>query len=73
MNDQNHDDLLREGIVDMIQLVYEQSKEKLQEIECPHCGPALKTLDFDRSNGRFKIDTCCPVGDKLVHEAIEQL
>ncbi len=68
-----HQDALKEGIVDMIQMVYEKSKEELSKVECPEHGQALKTLDFDRASGRFKIDTCCDVGERLVHEAIEKL
>ncbi len=71
MSDQ--EDALKEGIVDMIQLVFERSKEELLKVECPEHGKALKTLDFDRDSGRFKIDTCCEQGEALVQKAIENL
>ena len=64
---------IREGVIDKIQEIFEASKVKLQEVQCPVHGTALKDLQFDRANGRFKFDTCCDEGYKLVEEAIAKL
>jgi len=72
MNDINKSDI-KEGIIDKIQEIFESSKIKLELVTCPHHGKALKDLQFDRVNGRFKFETCCDQGNKLVQSAIEKL
>lgn len=64
---------IKEGVIDKIQEIFEASKIKLKEVQCPVHGIALKDLQFDRANGRFKFDTCCETGNKLVEEAIGNL
>ena len=64
---------IEEGVIDQVEKVVKRAKEELEKVQCPEHGQALKSLDFDREQGRFKIDTCCEKGEKLVNEAIEQL
>lgn len=64
---------IKEGVIDKIQEIFESSKLELKKVVCPEHGVALKDLEFDRANGRFKFDTCCPKGNKLVEVAIAKL
>ncbi len=64
---------IKEAVIDKVQQIYEQAKKDLENVQCPEHGKALKALDFDRANGRFKIETCCDQGEKLVNEAITKL
>jgi hypothetical protein len=64
---------IKEAVIDKVQEIYEQAKKQLDTVQCPEHGKALKTLEFDRANGRFKIETCCDQGEKLVNEAITKL
>ncbi|WP_127716843.1 hypothetical protein [Halobacteriovorax sp. HLS] len=64
---------IKEAVIDKVQEMFELAKKELQKVECPEHGKALNSLEFDRANGRFKIDTCCPVGENLVNEAIIKL
>lgn len=73
MSNDDHMKDIKEGVVDKIQEIFEQSKVELEKVQCPEHGKALLNLEFDRANGRFKFDTCCPVGEKLVQAGIERL
>lgn len=64
---------IKEGVIDKIQEIFEMSKKELEKVQCPEHGQALKDLQFDRANGRFKIDTCCDAGEALVQAAINKL
>lgn len=64
---------IKEAVIDKVQEMFELAKKELQKVSCPEHGKALKSLEFDRTNGRFKIDTCCSVGENLVNEAIIKL
>lgn len=64
---------IEEGIIDKIQEVVEKAKEQLLLVQCPQHGQALKKLDFNREQGRFKIETCCDEGERLVNSAIANL
>lgn len=70
MDDQKE---IKEGIIDKVQEVVEKAKEQLKNVQCPEHGQALKRLDFNREEGRFKIETCCDDGEKLVNSAIQNL
>ena len=61
---------VKEAVIDKVQEMYEQAKKELEKAQCPEHGKALKELSFDRSNGRFKIETCCDNGEKPVNDAI---
>ena len=72
----NNDDqgsVIQDAVIDQVQSVFERAKEELEKIQCPNHGPALKKLEFDRSSGRFKIETCCDDGEKLINDAIATL
>ncbi|MCO4793178.1 MAG: hypothetical protein KC493_05685 [Bacteriovoracaceae bacterium] len=73
MSNDDYGDDIKEGMVDKIQEIFDKSKLEMEKIQCPEHGQALKNFEFDRTNGRFKIDTCCPDGEKLVQEAINKL
>jgi hypothetical protein len=73
MSQDDHFNDIKEGVVDKIQQIFEESKAKLSEVQCPTHGQALKNFEFDRANGRFKFDTCCEEGEALVQKAIEAL
>lgn len=73
MNEKEYETDIREGIIDKIQMIFEQSKIELQKVQCETHGQALKDLQFDRANGRFKFDTCCSKGNDLVEDAIKRL
>ena len=73
MSKNNEEEGIKEGVIDKIQEIFESSKAELQKVNCPEHGVALKDLEFDRANGRFKFDTCCPEGNKLVEAAIANL
>ena len=73
MDNDKYQNEIEEGVIDKIQEIFEQSKIKLQKVQCPVHGQALKDLQFDRANGRFKFDTCCEQGEALVEAAIAQL
>lgn len=73
MSDDDQINDIKEGVVDKIQEIFEQSKKELQKVECPEHGQALKNFEFDRANGRFKFDTCCKDGEALVEAAIAKL
>lgn len=64
---------IKEAVIDKVQQIYEDAKKKLDTVQCPDHGKALKTLEFDRANGRFKIETCCDKGENLVNDAIINL
>ena len=64
---------IKEAVIDHVQKIVEKAREQLLEVQCPQHGQALKRLDFDRANGRFKIETCCDEGEKLVNEGIAKL
>ncbi len=64
---------VKEAVIDHVQKVYELAKVELEKVQCPQHGQALKKLDFDRTNGRFKIETCCAQGESIVNEAITKL
>lgn len=64
---------IKDAIVDHIQEIVDKSRLELQKVQCPEHGQALKKLDFDRAQGRFKIETCCQQGEELVNEAIQNL
>lgn len=66
MSQDDHLKDIKEGVVDKIQEIFEQSKIELSKVQCDEHGQALKNLEFDRANGRFKFDTCCPNGEALV-------
>lgn len=65
--------LIKDAVIDKVQLIVDESRKKLETINCSEHGQALKKLDFDRTSGRFKIESCCDIGDKLLTEAIEKL
>ncbi len=69
----NEGEDIKEGVIDKIQEIFESSKIELKKVVCPDHGVALNDLEFDRANGRFKFDTCCPEGNKLVEAAIAKL
>jgi ssDNA-binding Zn-finger/Zn-ribbon topoisomerase 1 len=73
MSKEEYDANIKEGVVDKIQEIFEKSKVQLQKVQCPEHGQALKELEFDRGNGRFKFDTCCVEGNKLVEAMIANL
>lgn len=64
---------IEESVIDQIQKVVERARKDLELVECPEHGKALKKLDFIREQGRFKIETCCDQGEKIVNEAIGKL
>ncbi len=64
---------IKDAVIDHLQEVVNQAKEKLELINCPEHGKALKTLDLIRDEGRFDIKCCCDAGEKLVEEAITKL
>jgi hypothetical protein len=64
---------IQDAVIDHVQKIYEQAKVELEKVQCPVHGTALKKLDFDRSCGRFNIETCCDQGENLVNEAITKL
>lgn len=64
---------IEEGVIDKVQEVVDKAREELKQVECPEHGLALKKLDFNRDQGRFKIETCCDEGEKLVNAAINNL
>lgn len=70
MNDEKK---IEEGVIDKVQEVVERAKKELSHVQCPQHGQALERLDFDREKGRFKIETCCDEGEKLVNTAIQEL
>lgn len=70
MNDQKK---IEEGVIDKVQEVVDKAREQLNQVQCPEHGQALKKLDFMRDQGRFKIETCCEEGEKLVNKAIQDL
>ena len=61
------------AVKDQVENVFDRAKEQLLKIQCSEHGQALKTLDFDKSNGRFKIETCCSAGEALINNAITSL
>jgi len=69
----NEGNEVKEAVIDKVQEMFEQAKSELEKINCPTHGKALKKLEFNRSIGRFDIETCCDQGDKLVQEAIAKL
>lgn len=73
MSDEEYKDNIKEGVIDKIQEIFDMSKKELEKVQCPEHGQALKDLQFDRTNGRFKFDTCCPEGESLVEAAIQKL
>ncbi len=64
---------IKDAVIDHVEKIYQQAKKDLEKVQCPEHGQALKKLDFDRTNGRFAIETCCAVGERLVNEAIARL
>lgn len=73
MSDEQYKDDIKEGVIDKIQEIVEMSKKELEKVQCPEHGQALKDLQFDRANGRFKFNTCCKNGEALVEFAIKRL
>jgi hypothetical protein len=73
MNDKPDQEDIKEAVIDHIELIVSKAKEKLLTVQCPEHGQALKKLDFDRDHGRFKIETCCDEGEKLVNQGIQNL
>ncbi|MBT3583654.1 MAG: hypothetical protein HN509_02000 [Halobacteriovoraceae bacterium] len=73
MNDDDQGEQVKEAVVDKIQEIFEKAKVDLAKIECPEHGSALLKFEFDRGAGRFKIETCCDGGEKLVNDAIALL
>ena len=71
MNDES--DQIREGVIDKVEEMFKMAKAELEKVQCPIHGQALKKLEFNRSIGRFDIETCCDEGEKLVQEAIANL
>lgn len=69
----NEEIVIEEAVIDHVQRIYEQAKAELSKVKCEEHGQALLKLDFDRANGRFKIETCCDKGETLVNEAITKL
>ena len=70
MNDKKN---IEDGVIDKLEEVVDKAKKELMTIQCPEHGQALKKLDFKRDEGRFKIETCCEEGEKLVNKAIQNL
>lgn len=64
---------IEEGVIDKVQEVVDKAREQLKQVQCPEHGQALEKLDFNREEGRFKIETCCKEGEKLVNTAINNL
>lgn len=73
MSQDDHFMDIKNGVVNKIQEIFEQSKIELVKVQCGLHGQALKSLDFDRVKGRFNFETCCPEGEILVQKAIELL
>lgn len=69
----NEGDEIKEAVIDKVQEMFEKAKLELEKINCPVHGKALKKLEFNRSIGRFDIQTCCDEGEKLVQEAISKI
>jgi hypothetical protein len=68
-----YEENIKKGVVDKIQEIFEESKKELSKVQCPTHGQALLDLQFDRSCGRFKFETCCPEGEALIEAAIQKL
>lgn len=64
---------IKEAVIDHLQEVVDQARAKLELIQCPEHGQALKKLEMVRAEGRFDIKCCCDIGEKLVEEAIGSL
>lgn len=74
MTDKNVEESeIKDAVIDHLQEVINNARESLKSIKCETHGIALKKLDFLRSEGRFKIDCCCPEGEKLVEVGIKNL
>jgi hypothetical protein len=67
------DKMIENAVVDHVQKIVDHAKSELEKIECPKHGQALQKLEFDKANGRFKIETCCSDGEGLVNQGIEKL
>lgn len=64
---------IKKSVIDQVEQVVARAKEQLLNVECPDHGQALQKLEFDRTAGRFAIETCCDEGEKMVNEALAHL